>query len=179
MGCEKNFELRYISEFNLSNSNIQFNNEALGFKISLFEEKGILPKTALIAHYHLNDLKRDNAEFNRTPHSVADFVFTSQNSLSNTISIGYNYGVEFHSNGKHEGIIRVAPGVAIGNNFYFYTEAFGRFPTLSKEHVWVDAGIAYYFNEDLKIDFSSGRSVMNAGEHYIAVGISFRKSLKK
>ena len=170
----KKFEFRYISVLNASLQKISFKSEAIGFKISLFEERGILPKTSLIAHYHLGDLKRDLTDLNRTPHSVGDAVFTSQHQLSKTLSIGYNYGIEFHNNGKHEGIFRIAPGMTIGENMYAYVETFGRFPLKVYEDVWVDGGLAYYINDDFKLDVSAGRSIKQSRDYYFAVGLSYR-----
>ena len=174
LGLSKKFEFRYLSVLNVSSQKIRFKNEAIGLKIFLFEEKGILPKTSLIAHYHLGELKRDLTDLNRTPHSVGDAVFTSQHQLSNTLSIGYNYGMEFHNDGKHEGIFRIAPGMTIGKNMYAYVETFGRLPLKVYEDVWVDGGLAYYINDDFKIDVSAGRSIKQSRDYYFAVGLSYR-----
>jgi len=92
LGLNKKFEFRYLSVLNSFSNIIRFKNEAVGFKFFIFEEKGILPKTSIIAHYHLGYLKRDLTDLNRTAHSVGDAVFTSQHQLSNTFSIAYNYG---------------------------------------------------------------------------------------
>jgi hypothetical protein len=174
LGLNKKFEFRYLSVLNSSSQKIRFKNEAIGFKVFLFEEKGILPKTSLIAHYHLGDLKRDLADLNRIPHSVGDVVFTSQHQLSNTFSIGYNYGIEFHNDGKHEGIFRIAPGLTIGENMYAYVETFGRFPLKKYEDIWVDGGVAYYINDNFKLDVSAGRSIKKSKDYYLAVGFSYR-----
>jgi hypothetical protein len=173
------FEFRYISVLSASALKTSFKSEAIGFKIFLFEEKGILPKTSLIAHYHLGDLKRDLADLNRTPHSVGDAVFTSQHQLSNAISIGYNYGIEFHNDGKHEGIFRIAPGITIGDDMYAYIETFGRFPLKVYEDVWVDGGLAYYINDNFKLDISAGRSIKQSRVYYLALGFSCRFNLER
>lgn len=174
LGLNKKFEFRYLSVLNASSQKIRFKSEAIGLKFFLFDEKGILPKTSLIAHYHLGDLKRDLADLNRIPHSVGDAVITSQHQLSNTLSIGYNYGIEFHNDGKHEGIFRIAPGLTIGKNMYAYVETFGRFPLNKYEDIWVDGGLAYYINDDFKLDVSAGRSIKKSRDYYLALGFSYR-----
>ncbi len=177
LGLNKKFEFRYLSVLNSFSNIIRFKNEAIGFKFLIFEEKGILPKTSIIAHYHLGYLKRDLTDLNRTAHSVGDAVFTSQHQLSNTFSIAYNYGIEFHNDGNHEGIFRIAPGMTIGNNMYAYVETFGRLPLKVYEDVWVDGGLAYYINDDFKLDFSAGRSIKQSRDYYLAIGLSYRFNL--
>lgn len=174
LGLSKKFEFRYLSVLSASQQKIRFKSEAIGFKIFLFEEKGVLPKTSLIAHYHVGDLKRDLTDLNRLSHSFGDAVFTSQHQLSNTLSIGYNYGIEFHKDGKNEGIFRIAPGLTIGEKMYAYIETFGRLPIKKYEDVWVDGGLAYYINNDFKLDVSAGRSIKKSMDYYLAVGISYR-----
>lgn len=178
-GVSKIVEFRYSSLLNLSKQQLRFKNEALGLKIFLFDEKGILPKTSLIAHYHLGDLKRDLTDLNRTPHSVGDAVFTSQHQLTDNLSVGYNYGIEFHNDGKHEAIFRFAPGLNIGDNSYAYLETFGRFPLKKYEDLWVDGGLAYYLNYNTKIDISAGRSIKQSSDYYFALGISFRFNIMR
>lgn len=176
-GLHKNLELRYTFMINSKNKIIKYNSETLGMKVLLTEGKGIIPKTSIIAHYHIGDLKRDLADLNRLPHSIADFVFTSQNELSKNISVGYNYGIEFHSNGQHEGIFRVAPGLNIGERFYSYVELFGRFPLKKYNDTWIDGGLAYYINDNFKIDFSAGTSINFNNNYYLAIGLSTRTKL--
>ena len=174
LGLNKKFEFRYLSVLMASSQKIRFKNEAIGLKVFLSKEKGILPKTSLITHYHLGGLKRDPTDLNRIPHSVGDAVFTSQHQLSNSFSVSYNYGVEFHTDGEHEGIFRIAPGLSIGENMYSYVEIFGRLPLRQYEDLWVDGGLAYYINDDFKLDASAGRSIKKSSDYYLAVGISYR-----
>ena len=176
-GLHKNLELRYTFMINSKNKITKYNSETLGMKLLLTEGKGIIPKTSIIAHYHIGDLKRDLTDLNRMPHSIADFVFTSQNEITKNISVGYNYGVEFHTNGKHEGIFRVAPGMNIGERFYSYVEIFGRFPLKKYNDTWIDGGLAYYINDNVKIDFSAGTSINLNNNYYLAIGLSTRTKL--
>ena len=179
-GLKNKIELRYVFLINNSSKQIRFKNEAIAFKYFLFDQKRVLPKTSVIVHYHLGDLKRDLTDLNRSPHSIGDIVFTSQNQLNNQLSIGYNYGIEFHNDGKHEGIIRIAPGVNFGKNMYAYAEIFGRVPLKKYEDVWLDGGFAYYLNQDVKIDISGGKSIKQKQDYYLAVGISHRfKTFRK
>lgn len=167
-------ELRYQSSFSKSENEFGYNPEALGIKMSICEEKGIIPKLSVISHFHLGALKPDPSELNPNAHSVMDMIFTAQNSLSQTIAIGYNFGVEAHANGKFEWIYRIAPGINIGKNGYVYGEVFGRLPLKTDEDIWMDGGYAHYLSEHVKVDFSLGRSIGKSRDYYVAMGLSFR-----
>lgn len=177
IGVTRQLELRYVFTLNVSEGSIKYRSEQFGFKYLITQGKGLLPMTSLIAHYHLGEIKRDLTDLNRLPHSIADIVFTSQHAVTNTFSIGYNYGIEFHNNGKHEGIFRIAPGMNIGERLYAYAEIFGRFPIAKYDDTWLDGGIAYYINNDLKLDMSTGKSLRFRGDYYFAIGVSTRASL--
>jgi hypothetical protein len=174
IGLWKSIELRYVSVASLSAGIPSFKTEALGFKLALFEGKKWIPRTAVISHFHWDNLNRDESERNQTKHSVGDVVLTMQNDFGRGFGIGYNLGAEFHANGGMEGIYRIAPNMNLGQKGYAYVEVFGRVPFSVDVDHWVDGGLAYYLNDDVKLDCSIGKSLSNASDWYGALGISFR-----
>lgn len=176
IGIHKNWELRYTTVLSVEPGLIpNFTTESFGFKTQLIaSQKSLIPKTSLIVQYHWNNENRDESERNKIPHSIGETIFTFQNNLSDNIGIGYNLGMEFHSNGKIEGIYRIAPNMNLGKNGYAYVELFGRFPKSLDTEFWGDFGLAYYLSKDLKLDFSAGKSLQNNSDWYAAVGCSFR-----
>jgi hypothetical protein len=174
IGLWKSIELRYVSVASLSAGISSFKTEALGFKLALFEGKKWIPRTAVISHFHWDNLNRDESERNQTKHSVGDVVLTMQNDFGRGFGIGYNLGAEFHANGSMEGIYRIAPNMNLGQKGYAYVEVFGRVPFSVDVDHWVDGGLAYYLNDDVKLDCSIGKSLSNASDWYGALGISFR-----
>jgi hypothetical protein len=42
------------------------------------------------------------------------------------------------------------------------------------EDIWVDGGLAYYINDDFKLDVSAGRSIKKSRDYYLALGFSYR-----
>lgn len=151
--------------------------ESFGFKSHISKEKGIIPRTALIVQYHVHQDRRDQSELNPLPHSLGESIFTFQNSLGGAWGIGYNFGAEYHSDGSVEGIYRIAPNVNIGKRGYAYAEVFGRLPRSAFTDTWVDAGVAYYVSEHVKVDVSAGKSIRQGDSWYAALGISFRMRL--
>jgi hypothetical protein len=177
IGLHKNWELRYTSTISKDLAlalPLHYETESFGFKVHLGEGKGVLPRTALIVQHHWDKANRDLSERNRLPHSLGETIFTFQNNLTDQFGIGYNLGAEYHSDGKVEGIYRIAPNANIGKRGYAYVELFGRVPdTVDTEH-WGDFGIAYYLSEDIKVDMSAGKSLVKSAQWYVALGCSLR-----
>lgn len=144
----------------------------IGTKVSLFEEKGLLPKTSLIAHV---GLPFAGSNVDRTQRLFPSFRFTCQNSITEKIGLGYNVGAEW--DGYHNQpawLYTFSPNFSIGKKWYAYVEAFG----FCEQKLWqhnLDGGIAYYISNDTKIDLSGGfgvgRSIL---KNYFAIGFSFR-----
>jgi hypothetical protein len=174
IGVHPFVELRYTL---LQEPGIGFSTESFGLKAHLFNEKGFLPRSALIVHYHLNQDRRDQSELNPLPHSIGETILTFQNSLGGDWGVGYNFGAEYHSDGSVEGIYRIAPNVNIGKRGYAYAEVFGRFPQTQFTDNWVDGGLAYYLSDEIKADVSLGKSLLLGDSWYVAIGISFRMRL--
>lgn len=151
--------------------------ESFGFKSHLFQEKGFIPRTAIIVQYHLNQDRRDKSELNPLPHSIGETILTFQNSLGGPWGIGYNLGTEYHSDGSVEGIYRIAPNVNLGKRGYAYAEVFGRLPETQFTDTWIDGGLAYYISDHVKADLSAGKSLGVGDAWYLALGISFRMRL--
>jgi hypothetical protein len=174
MGLWKNLELRHVSIASSAEGNSSFKTEAVGFKLALIEGSKWIPRTAIITHFHWDNLNRDESERNQIKHSLGDAVLTMQNDFGKGFGIGYNLGAEFHTNGTMEGIYRIAPNMNIGRNGYAYVEIFGRVPFSVNVDHWVDGGLAYYLNDHVKLDISLGKSLSNKSDWYGALGISFR-----
>lgn len=175
IGVHKRLELRYVSVLGQeAGKETRFQTEAFGFKWALIEPKGLIPRTSVIVHYNLDHQNRDFSEKNLRGHSIGDIVFTLQNDFNDRYGIGYNLGTEIHSNGSLEGIYRIAPNMLLGAHGYAYVEVFGRFPASEYADHSYDAGIAYYLNDDVKLDLSAGQSFTRPQEYYFALGLSFR-----
>lgn len=188
-GACKRFEVRLITEFiseetpilipvgNEVNSGLQ--PIQIGGKVSLWEEKGLLPKTSLI--FHVAPPKLGSKKFH-TSKWAPNFRFTFQNTLSETAGLGYNLGAEWdgESNTPYW-IYTIAPGFNLGKRWYGYVEAFGAIRKNEMPQHNLDGGLAYYFSDNTKIDISSGVGLTeNTTAWYAAIGFSFRfKTSKK
>lgn len=181
-GLVKRVELRVITELatihdeavNGTSIYRGINRVELGAKFNFLDEKGIRPKTSFIAHYHLNHLRtifKDTLD-------GGDFRFAMLHTLSKTLLIRYNIGMEwkyFISNPYY--VYSFSPGFNIGEKWFAYIELFGSFrkPKKYDPENSFDFGIAYYINDNLKVDASAGLGLSKrAPDNFYAVGASFR-----
>ncbi len=180
-GISNKLELRVITELATSKEKMQtgkydnqtgFSSLQLGGKISLWEEKGLLPKTSLIAHYDFcrwRSLERDGM-------NGANFRFTLQNSISKNISLGYNLGMRWERFDEAPAYVYTfAPGFNLSEKWYAYIELFGFVWQHNSPENSIDGGFAYNVTNNFKLDISGGIGLTEkAPGNYVAIGASVR-----
>jgi hypothetical protein len=188
-GVSEKWELRLLTEYNRQGNGHRFYKDTigllpveLGFKVNLVKEKGIIPRISLIGKTGFNRLSSRLYNPHFGSFFSPGFSFTFQNSLSEHAAIGYNLGVEWDDAKYYPPFwfYTFAPGFELGEKWYAYIEVFGFFRKYeSPEHI-LDGGIAYYINENMKVDASAGFRVSPVGpQNYVALGFSFRFKVKK
>jgi len=187
-GLSKRFELRlestYFSEYiHLipdPNTNTDLAPVEIGTKVALFEEKGLLPKTSLIAHIG-SSFRGSGPE--AWPY-YSTFRVTCQHTITENLGLGYNVGAAKEEEGSVL-LYTFSPNFNFGKRWYSYIEAFGFRSIQSSldEHKWqhaLDAGFAYYISNDTKLDLSGGIGLGdNPMKNYVAIGFSFRFPVKE
>jgi Putative MetA-pathway of phenol degradation len=145
----------------------------IGFKAELWEQKKWIPKTSFIAGVGLPTIA---SKVFRANHIAPSFRFTMQNSLAKNIALGYNIGAEWDGfSSTPTWIYTFAPGFELGEKWYAYIEAFGFIQKNELPQHSIDGGLAYYINNNIKIDISSGFGLTKATpKNYVAIGFSFR-----
>jgi Putative MetA-pathway of phenol degradation len=145
----------------------------IGGKISFWEEKKWVPKTSLIFHFVIPKLASKKFQANKL---APNFRFTMQNSLSKNIALGYNLGAEWDGfTNEPTWIYTFAPGFNLSEKWYCYIEAFGFITKEDAPQHSLDGGIAYFLNNNLKVDFSAGFGITEtAPDYYFAIGASLR-----
>ena len=176
-GVNEKFELRLITEFASAKTNDETTHGIIpitvGFKTSLLEEKGIIPKTSFIGH--VTSSKIGNKEF-QTKYIAPSFRFTMQHTLSDKISLSYNLGAEWNGEDAAESYIyTLTTGFSLTERIGCYTEVFGFIPTGGRADHSFDSGLTYLINNDLMADISGGIGITdNAPKNYVSLGISYR-----
>jgi len=187
-GLCKRFEFRLITEFVSEETPIliPYGNDIVsglapiqvGGKLAFWEEKGLLPKTSLL--FHFAPRKFSSKRFH-TSKWGSDFVLAFQHTLSEKAGLGYNLGAEWDGEtATPYWIYTFAPGFNIGENWYGFIEVFGAVRKNAIPQHNLDGGLAYYFNDNLKIDISSGFGLTEAAADWFGgIGISFRFNTSK
>ncbi|MEP7256584.1 MAG: transporter [Ferruginibacter sp.] len=143
-----------------------------GGKVNFFKEKGVRPKTSLIAHYdfgRLRTLNKDTAD-------GASIVLAMQHTASEKISISYNLGMEWGRFGEPPAYLYTfSTGFDLSDKWSGFVEVFGSAWKNENPENSIDAGIAYCANSNIKLDFASGFGVSKfAPDWFIAIGGSIR-----
>jgi hypothetical protein len=152
-------------------------NVQLGGKVNFVDQKGIRPKTSLIAHYSFNGLRT----LYKDSINGANFRITMSHSLSNLLSISYNVGMDWDRFGDPPAYIyTLSPGFNISEKWYAYIELFGFIWKNESPENSIDGGLAYFINDNFKIDVSAGFGLNKAApDNYFSVGASFRFNTSK
>jgi Putative MetA-pathway of phenol degradation len=181
MGITKKIELRLITSLvtnKVKSSTTTFTESGLlpvevGAKVFISEEKKALPKTSLIFHFALPKFASKNFKANKL---APNFRFVMQNTLSKTVGLGYNVGAEWDGfTNTATWIYTFAPGFTISPKWYGYIEAFGFINKEESPQHSIDGGLAYFVNDNFKLDVSSGFGITKtAPDWYVAIGGSIR-----
>lgn len=186
-GIHKRLELRLITELVSTETPIILpaGNKILtgllpiqiGSKISLWEEKGLLPKTSLIAQL---GLPASSSKKFRPSHPAPNFRLAMAHTLGENFGLGYNLGAEWDGeNRSPHWIYSIAPGYCISEKWYLYIEFFGSAVKGAMPQNNIDGGVAYNLSDNCKLDLSLGKGISKGAiDKYIALGFSFRVKTK-
>jgi hypothetical protein len=181
-GVNEKFELRLITEIvserNSGKVESGISPIVVGFKTSLFEEKGILPKTSFIGH--ITTSKIGSKKF-QTEYIAPSFRFTMQHTITEKISLAYNLGAEWNGETPEQTYIyTLTTGISLTNKIGCYLELYGFISDDNKPDHRIDSGITYLINNDFIADISSGFGIKTSElKNYVSLGISYRFKTKK
>jgi len=145
----------------------------VGAKISLMQEKKLVPKTSFLFHFAIPGFASKGNNINLI---APNFRFIFQKSLGKNFALGCNLGAEWDGiSNKPAYIYTLSPGLNFADKWYAYIEAFGAIKKNELPEHSFDGGLAYNVSNNLKLDISSGFGVTKAAPNwYTAIGISKR-----
>ncbi len=181
-GLSPAFELRLITDLVTSVNNevkeTMFLPVAIGVKIAVSEEKGLIPKTAFIGHLRVPF--GGNSDFPNT-YIVPSFRFTMQHNLSDRLSLGYNLGAEWTGySASPKFIYTLTSAISLTSSIGAFIELYGLAAQSEKAEHSIDGGFTYLIDNNCLIDISVGLGLTsNAPEYFISAGFSFRIDTRK
>jgi hypothetical protein len=169
-------EYAYVKEENM-NRNVVYkglNNTQIGGKFNFLKEKGIIPKTAIIAHYKLNALNRNAIGFDTT--NGGNIRLAMLHTVTENFHIGYNFGLAMRSwNYDPMYLYTFSPKFNIAEKWQAFVEIYGFFWKGRIPQTSIDGGVSYYINDDFKVDASAGTRInKNTKLKFYSIGASFR-----
>jgi len=181
-GINEKVEFRLITEVNTTKLNAETKTGispiTVGFKTSLCEEHGWLPKVSFIGH--ITSAGIGSKPF-RTKYIAPSFRFTMQHTLSDQIVMAYNLGAEWNGeNAEQTYLYTFTTGVGLTKRLGCYAEIYGFLPNDSKADHRIDGGFTYLINNHVITDMSGGFGLTSkAPMAYLSLGFSFRfKAIK-
>jgi hypothetical protein len=171
------FATQLITENNTKKISAGIQPITIGFKTSLLQEKGLIPKTSFIGHVSSANLASNAFKIKNIAPS---FRFTMQHTISNNLSIGYNLGAEWNGETADQNYIyTLTTGISITEKLGFYIELYGFLNKYNNPDHRFDSGLTYLLTNNFIIDFSGGLGLTaNAPKNYLSFGISYRFKTK-
>ena len=157
----------------LNNVASGFSPLAIGVKIGVAQEKGILPEIAFLNHVNFPFLASQDF---KTKSTGIDFRFSFAHTLSEKSSLGYNMGMAWDGDITTANYVyTIAYGYSISDKVGAFIEIYGDLPEDSHfNHFW-DTGLTYLINDTIQLDVSGGTGLSkNTQDLYVSAGISFR-----
>ncbi|WP_231567347.1 transporter [Lacinutrix sp. Hel_I_90] len=144
----------------------------LGFKVSIAEERGIIPEIGFLGHLNLPfSVKKDL----RPENTGVDFRFSFAHTLNEKSSLSYNLGAAWENDSPEAAYLyTLAYGYSLSDTWGAYVELYGDFPENNKaNHLW-DAGITYLLSNNVQLDATVGSSITKGQDLLLSAGVSFR-----
>lgn len=181
VGLLDNLELRLIGQYSQQRterttgqtiSQHGISDVAIGVKIKIAEEKGLLPDLALNLHSHL----MIGAEEFRPHTAFPDFRFLFSNTLTDKLSLGYNVGMAYDGEttaGTFEYTLSL--GMALPADIDAFIELYGDRPAGESLSVFCDGGISWALTPAIRFDLSVGTTLdTDIPDYFVSGGLSFR-----
>lgn len=145
----------------------------IGAKLVLFEEKGWRPRTAVLVQSGVPGLSSGVFKQDRF---TLGFRWMFRNSLSEKVWLNYNFGGRWDAQGIPTWFYTLAPGMKLGARWTAFVEYFGYLNSGNHPQHGFDGGLAFYINNDHKLDLSGGLGISpNTSLQFIgSLGYSFR-----
>lgn len=180
-GLFDNLELRLITELvadkDLAQLKRGLSPVTIGFKVSITEQKGWIPKTSFIGHWTVPNWASKEL---RAPYAAPAFRFTMQHTLSDRLALAYNLGAAWDGETPEPTLIyTLTTGFSIHEKVGYYLELYGFSPKNQPSDHRLDSGFTYLINNNAMMDISGGLGLTsNAPKYFVSVGFSYRFKTK-
>lgn len=169
-GVNEFFEFRMSANV-VEGSKTSLTPVSFGFKSKLTEEKGILPELSFLGQVALPS---GNNEF-KTESAVPSFRVIANHSLSDSWSLGYNWGMDWtEGTSDATNAYTVILGTSFSDKLSWFVEVYGFIMKDTEDDLGIDSGLAYLLNDRWQIDAYGGFGLTDGlSDWFTGAGISF------
>lgn len=144
----------------------------LGTRVHLLEERGLVPKTALL---YAAELPTGSSEFK--PEGVSHFIKALFSyTLSDWVDLGYNLGVRIPDDqDRITTVYTVSFGFKMTDRLTAFTEVYGFLQNEEMNRHAFDGGFLYLLRPNLQLDLSGGAGfTATADDGFVSAGLTWR-----
>ncbi len=143
-----------------------------GFKILVFEERGLIPQIAFLGGLVLPFTAAK--EF-KASYAAPVMRFAFSNTLSEDLSLGYNLGAEWYGDSAiPDYFYSVSLGYSLNPKLGSFIEIFGFVPEQGEASHLVDAGFTYLIRHNFQVDVSGGLGLNKAAtDGFLSFGLTY------
>jgi Putative MetA-pathway of phenol degradation len=150
-------------------------NTQIGFKYNFLKQKGILPKTSVIAHYRINSFNTNPRGYDTT--NGGNISLAMLHKINEQLDLTYSFGVDklswLYVDTRY--LYSISPKFMLADNWQIFIEIFGILRKNRTAQTTIDCGLAYFLNDNLKIDCFAGISISERVKNkFYGFGVSFR-----
>jgi len=176
-GINKNSEVRLQTDyarFKTDSVDITgFNPLTIGTKITVSEEKGIIPKTSILLNLTLPCF----GEKSFRPQNMAPSIYLlMQNDISEKLNVCYNIGIEYDGETAiPTEFAAICLGYSITDQLSGFIENYDWFSKGTQPECFFDLGLACILGKNLQLDLSGNLNIQYPGNYFmINAGVSWR-----
>jgi Putative MetA-pathway of phenol degradation len=147
----------------------------VGFKVSLWEQKGIVPKTSFIGEMTLPNVASKQY---KKDYLAPQMQLLFQNEITDDFQLGYNFDIQWDGEDPAPGYeYTISPEYKVTDKLNAFVELYGFIAEHARTDNWADTGFTFLITKDIQLDLAGGYE-LTAHNHYHrffeTVGFSFR-----
>lgn len=175
-GISKNFELRFVSQYESTELGLDggnrkyngFNDLEVGAKVQLFKKEGVNTEIAFLSHLIIPTAKAGIT----TGNIGVINKFAISHTISEKVGIGYNIGYDLVSE-RSSFTYSLVLGISISEVVGIYVEPYGSWAEQNQFESNFDTGLTFLVNPNFQMDVSYGTGI-NQTMEYVSAGFSWK-----
>ena len=147
----------------------------VGFKVNLWEQKGLLPETSVIGEMILPNVASKQYKL---PYLAPEIQLLFSNKITDKFGIGYNFDIQWDGESPAPNYeYTLSPEIEVTDKISVFAELYGFIEEHTRTDNWADGGLKFFLNKNIQFDIAGGYELTGHNHFhrfYETVGFSFR-----